>query len=1012
MIVQLKPIRTAVYPRLVGLWGAATFASISSPLSRYARADVLPRTRIDVRIPIKSLSSTQVVLTNGWRDQLAVGMLLDLVTAQNATVGQIRLTKVDASNAIGVLTGSATAASKLALEDDKATLQGLYAVAPFSLGITAIEGNSLSLLIPRGNRVLKPGDSLTIVRGMEPIGTATFAGYRPVSAVVTTLKPGMVIQTGDVCWAYEAAQVWPTAAASGSPSQPLVSGASSATSATKLVESVGSSSARTSATIPTVGGQRASTNSAESASASGSNPGLQVQSTPQNGNGSGTEGTPSTPLASVATQLETSSPLPANDVFAISSGANPSIQESANSFLTSGRVATSGASLSRSGATGLIRVPTAGVTPDGEVQGATFGVPGNLDLRRLGNTARYAFNAGVLPGLEVGVTIGNDEQLRDLTANAKLQVVRETRGRPALSIGIAEILKLERSYGVRSPTYYGVLSKQLLKGSTNVSVGLLRDGSTLKIRPFGGLEVGVTRQVSALVEYDSRQVNYGVRASMLRNRLQISAQHLDGGWTYQAGFRFPLSSKGKTTPTQSSNVVLPHVGSGASDAAAANTIQKRLIGLGLENVAVRIRRASAESATTLTTPSTTDALGASASTRIGTVLELSYENRTFAHNEVDALANVLATAAVLTPDQIDSVSVEIKRSDIGVLYVACALPEYRRFMNGEIDESTFASSVSVTNTRSYTGSTGEGAVESRVTAATVTADTGRDNSSFGHADVYLRPGLQTQIATETFQLGVGLDLEPELDLPLARGLNLTGRANIPLVGPLRGEETGYDRLALNYSFKPTKSLLTRAHLGRFPQRRDGLLIETLWRPENGRFLARTALGLLDRRSGGPRTTGDQKPTFVAEARYYFPQLDLSARVSGGRFLEGDKGLAFGVVRRFGDTEIGFEIRDTDIGRAALVTLGIPLGPNRVSRPGTFRLRSPDFLDYRLRTLLQRPNLVSVANATGNELSTGADLTRSLLDRDRLNRAYLLRSLPRLRRILPVQVSPSETDKPE
>ncbi len=167
------------------------------------------------------------------------------------------------------------------------------------------------------------------------------------------------------------------------------------------------------------------------------------------------------------------------------------------------------------------------------------------------------------------------------------------------------------------------------------------------------------------------------------------------------------------------------------------------------------------------------------------------------------------------------------------------------------------------------------------------------------------------------------------------------------------------------------------------------------------LLARVSVGLLhqsDRMS--------QRPTIVGALRYYLARPDLNVRLSGGSYLAHDTGFAVALLRRFGHTEICLEYRNTTRGRAAVVTISLPLGPSHLGNPpSVFRVRPPDYLDYEHRSLLAHPNLLSIAEDTGNELNAGDTAERFLLDRDRLNRAYILRSLSTLRRIAPIDAEP-------
>ena len=140
--------------------------------------------------------------------------------------------------------------------------------------------------------------------------------------------------------------------------------------------------------------------------------------------------------------------------------------------------------------------------------------------------------------------------------------------------------------------------------------------------------------------------------------------------------------------------------------------------------------------------------------------------------------------------------------------------------------------------------------------------------------------------------------------------------------------------------------------------------------------------------------------------YYLAKPDLSLRINGGRYLRGDTGFTVGLLRRFGDTEVGVSLVDTSSGPVGLLSLALPLGPSRLGElPSLFRVRPPDYFNYTQSVLLARQNganQLAPAIDAGQQLSVGMDARTLLMARDRLYRDYIVRSLPQLRRFRPVQ----------
>ncbi len=917
-----------------------------------AQAQPLPRAPIEVQVPVKSIQDKRVVLNAGWQQQLAVGMVLNLLDSNGAVSGLMKLTQVNPNQASGEIVAEFSPTVSL--------IASRFAVAPTPLPLTAINGNSFNFALPRGNRVLKPGSTLAVWRDNNIVAVAQFTGYSPIAATVVWQKPGTELQIGDVARIPLASEQLPAEAQR----------ALSATSVQRAND-LPAQSTLTPAVVPVVAPPNSDVFAVPGGQASGSTAALASSSAQEN----------TTSGENLTGTLPSSSPEPAGvaanagtDVFAAPQQVVSPVPKAPR------RYAAVGQNLSRNGATGLIRMPSADVLDDGKVAFSAFGDTKSPDLRRVGNSQTYAGAIGFLPRVEIGATVGNERQNKDLTFNAKLQVVREKRNRPAVAVGVTEVKKLAN--GGPDPAFYAAIGKSFLSQRVRVTGGVLHrnpDGNDI----FGGIEVGLTRQIAAVVEHDSQDLNYGVRASLFKDRAHVAAQKLEGKWTYSVGFNLALGNRqGTTAPIE-----LPRLGASLDVAEAARTMQRQLVELGLENVAVRVWETSGVA--TSDAVSSSDAFAGATTSNLAPAIEVVYENRSFPHNEMDALANVLATVATYAPSQAQVATVIIQRSAVPIIRITCPLEEYRRFMSGQSDAKTFGEVFEV----SYDVTAPRG------NAARLLVDTGTHARSYGHADLSLRPGLRTQLATDFFIFGAGISLQPELDLPIARGLGFNARADIPLAGPLKPDKTTIDRVALNYSAKLGKSLLSRTFVGRFPTERDGVWTELLVTPERSRLQGRLAGGYLNDSPG----SSNRIASYLGEGRYYLPKYDLTARVSGGRYIDGDSGATAALIRRYGDTEVGLEVRDTTRGQVGLVQLGIPLGPKYLSsKPDAFRLRPPDFLNYSQRSLLRDANFLDIINSIGSEPAVGSDATRSLLDRDRLNRAYLLRWLPELRNIAPFQ----------
>jgi hypothetical protein len=619
-----------------------------------------------------------------------------------------------------------------------------------------------------------------------------------------------------------------------------------------------------------------------------------------------------------------------------------------------------GLSGSRTGATGLIRVPNAEVLADGDFRiGGEGHTANSKNVQGAGITTTAMTSIGILPHLEAGIDLGDNTQQRNKPINVKWQMLGEGRQTPAFAIGVADLDKYGGPYAAQygyKDFFYASASKLFANGLVNATLGV----RTTPGRPMAGAEVGLFRYTSAVAEYDGFDFNYGVRFGLLKDTIQVAAQHLDGGWSFEGLIRFKMRTGRQNIPQSHA---LPRPGAGLNDIDAARAIQTHLERLGLENVAVRIG-------------SGPDA-----------PLLVSYENRSYPHTELDALANVLAVASSFAPERVASLQVVVHRMAVPVLRVACSAEDYRQFMAGTLDDDTFRERLAIDHDTSNV-----------VSNRGASYDTGNGSPSYGHTDLFIRPGVITQLGTENSVAAADLFVRPELDTPLLHGVNADIRASIPVGGPIKPVSTQLDGASLNIATSVNGNGYVGAAFGRFTDQRDGAYGEGVWISDRYPALLRLSGAVLKSTDGL-----SQKPSAVAEARYYFPWLDMDVRFTGGKYVDGDTGATLGLVRHFGNTDIGIDFRHTNFGDLGVFSIGIPLGPSHLGqRPSDFRLRPPDYFDFSQSGVVTGTDYLGLANRIGNQVTASDTVERRLMDRDRLNRQYILRSIGVLRRVQPLQ----------
>ena len=197
------------------------------------------------------------------------------------------------------------------------------------------------------------------------------------------------------------------------------------------------------------------------------------------------------------------------------------------SCFVSGVYAGVGSGLSFQGYTGLLNTPNAEVIPYGEW------VLQYSDQVELGSRFEHGDNYtpafGIFPNVELNgrlaaesthTNLFRDPELRDLSANIKIQVPFIPRDWFAIAIGLQDIGGEADAFD----TQYMVVSRELFD-HVRISAGVGRaDGAASTGRldgEFGGLEWAPWPWLTLLTEYDAAQVN--TRCAIPKNDAPVAA---------------------------------------------------------------------------------------------------------------------------------------------------------------------------------------------------------------------------------------------------------------------------------------------------------------------------------------------------------------------------------------------------------------------------------------------------------------------------------------------------------
>lgn len=80
---------------------------------------------------------------------------------------------------------------------------------------------------------------------------------------------------------------------------------------------------------------------------------------------------------------------------------------------------------------------------------------------------------------------------------------------------------------------------------------------------------------------------------------------------------------------------------------------------------------------------------------------------------------------------------------------------------------------------------------------------------------------------------------------------------------------------------------------------------------------------------------------VADAAYRLLRPDVTLKLSGGRYLAGDEGARFDLIRQFTNAEVGLYVMKTNNGTTAGFNFAVPIPPGKIAQGKRVRLRTTD-----------------------------------------------------------------------
>lgn len=191
----------------------------------------------------------------------------------------------------------------------------------------------------------------------------------------------------------------------------------------------------------------------------------------------------------------------------------------------------------------------------------------------------------------------------------------------------------------------------------------------------------------------------------------------------------------------------------------------------------------------------------------------------------------------------------------------------------------------------------------------------RMNSSFGKVDIVVYPqvSLMNLIITQVYQSL--WQISPAVEVSLWPGAKLSYQVQIPVVNDGYGMledwiHPGIITLSQRFRDPWNLNILGKLSVGRFSNKHYGVALEAAYHFPNERFWVDGKIGVLDLCDTHgmvlvPNASYDFQFYWNIAANYYWPALQTQFLLRAERFLIGDMGVKYEMIRHFRRCSVGF-----------------------------------------------------------------------------------------------------------
>lgn len=223
-------------------------------------------------------------------------------------------------------------------------------------------------------------------------------------------------------------------------------------------------------------------------------------------------------------------------------------------------------------------------------------------------------------------------------------------------------------------------------------------------------------------------------------------------------------------------------------------------------------------------------------------------------------------------------------------------------------------------------------------------------------DLVIIPNVKLQFGNFKRPVQSNINLIPELNTQLAKGLSLSGQLIIPLQNNFYFDEEGKKvrpgNITINQFFRLKDDVFISATGGFFDKNRAGVDVDIKKYFSNGKWSIGADIGYTTAYSfTGIETDYYEDENYLTaflNAGYRYEPYDLYGQMKVGYFLYQDLGARFDILRQFGEVEIGFFaiVAGDEINGG--FNFAIPIPPRKYTKPFYIRVRPADKFRWEYR----------------------------------------------------------------